>query len=125
MAVTEALEAFNFNEAADALYHFAWGNFCDWYVEFTKPILHGSDEAAKAETRATIGWVLAQIVHLLHPIMPFVTEELWTHLAGEDAGMLITAKWPELAPDFHDPDAVAEMEWVVRPSRRSARYARR
>ena len=69
-------------------------------------------KAAKAETRAMTIWVIERVVHLLHPIMPYITETLWTHIAGADAGMLITAKWPEakLAPDQA---AVAEMEWVV------------
>ena len=82
VAVTTALETFRFDEAAHRLYHFAWGTFCDWYLEFTKPILQGEDEAARAETQATTAWVLAQLVHLLHPVMPFITEELWRQLAG-------------------------------------------
>ncbi|HEV8014918.1 MAG TPA: valine--tRNA ligase, partial [Stellaceae bacterium] len=110
--VAAAIEDYKFNDAADALYQFTWGNFCDWYIEFTKPILTGSDEAAKAETRAMTVWVLEQIVHLLHPIMPYITETLWRHITGNDASMLITAKWPEakLVPDRA---AAAEMEWVV------------
>jgi valyl-tRNA synthetase len=107
------LEDFRFNEAADALYHFAWGTFCDWYLEFTKPILTGEDEAAKAETRAMTAWVLAQIVHLLHPMMPFLTETLWRHLAGERGGMLISAAWPRYPAALADAAALAEMEWVV------------
>jgi valyl-tRNA synthetase len=113
MAVTGALEAFRFDEAANRLYQFVWGSFCDWYLEFTKPILQGTNAAAQPETRATTAWVLAQIVHLLHPIMPYVTEELWAQIGGEDAGLLLTAPWPELAPDLHDPVSAAEMEWVV------------
>ncbi len=110
--VARAIEDYKFNDAADALYQFTWGTFCDWYIEFSKPILTGSDEVAKAETRAMTIWVIERIVHLLHPIMPYITETLWTHIAGADAGMLITAPWPEakLAPDQA---AVAEMEWVV------------
>jgi valyl-tRNA synthetase len=108
-----ALEAYRFDEAANRLYAVRLGQFCDWYLEFTKPILQGDDATAQAETRATIGWVLAQIVHLLHPIMPYVTEEVWAQLGGTGAGMLLTAKWPELAPDLHDPQSAAEMEWVV------------
>jgi valyl-tRNA synthetase len=107
-----ALDEFKFNEAADAIYQFTWGNFCDWYIEFTKPILTGGDEAAKAETRATTIWVLERIVHLLHPIMPFITETLWRHLAGEAAGMLITAPWSD-GRGLADQTASAEMEWVV------------
>ena len=112
-AVTTALEAFRFDEAAHHLYHFAWGSFCDWYLEFTKPILQGDDDAARAETQATTAWVLAQLVHLLHPVMPFISEELWRQLAGDVAGMLIVGSWPDLPPDLHDPDATAEMDWVV------------
>ncbi|HYC04775.1 MAG TPA: valine--tRNA ligase [Azospirillaceae bacterium] len=113
--VTEAIEAYKFNEAAGALYHFAWNGFCDWYLEFTKPILNGEDEAAKAETRAVTAWVLDQILHLLHPLMPFLTEELWDQLGyrtGEQA--LISAAWPEYAADVRDAAASAEMDWVVR-----------
>src|SRR5436305_7079103 len=84
MAVTTSLENFRFDEAAHRLYHFVWGTFCDWYLEFTKPILQGDDADARAETQATTAWVLAQTVHLLHPIMPFLTEEVWQQLAGAD-----------------------------------------
>ncbi|HEY7992120.1 MAG TPA: valine--tRNA ligase [Stellaceae bacterium] len=110
--VTDALEAFKFNEAADALYHFAWGTFCDWYVEFTKPILTGTDEAAKAETRAAAAWVLAQTAHLLHPIMPFVTEVLWREWTGGRDGLLMVKVWPRYAFAV-DRDAVAELDWTV------------
>ncbi|MDE1146430.1 MAG: valine--tRNA ligase [Azospirillaceae bacterium] len=115
--VTEALEGYRFNDAANGLYHFAWGSFCDWYLEFTKPILQGEDEAAKAETRAVTAWVLDQILHLLHPIMPFLTEELWEQLGDRqaDAGDgLITAVWPQYPAAYKDAGAQAEMDWVVR-----------
>jgi valyl-tRNA synthetase len=110
----EAIEAFKFNDAANALYQFAWGNFCDWYIEFTKPILLGEDEASKEETRATMAWVLGEVLHLLHPIMPFISEEIWEQLAGADAERLITARWPSYAASLSDPAAGAEMDWVVR-----------
>jgi valyl-tRNA synthetase len=110
---TAALEAYRFDEAASRLYHFVWGTFCDWYLEFTKPILQGEDAAARAETQTTTAWVIGRIVHLLHPIMPFITEEVWEHLTGGAAGMLITAAWPDLPRDAIDPAASAEMEWVV------------
>src|SRR5687768_12556223 len=113
ISVTGALENYRFDEASHHLYHFAWGTFCDWYLEFTKPILQGEDAAARSETQATTAWVLARLVHLLHPIMPFITEELWGQLAGEQRGMLIAAAWPDLPPDLHDPEAAAEMDWVV------------
>jgi valyl-tRNA synthetase len=110
-AVTTALDTFRFDEAANRLYQFVWGTFCDWYLEFTKPILQGGDAAAQAETRAATAWTLQQIVHLLHPIMPFITEEVWRQLAGDGAGQLMTAAWPELPEG--DAAAMAEMEWVV------------
>jgi valyl-tRNA synthetase len=112
-AVAVSLDAFRFDEAASRLYQFVWGTFCDWYLEFTKPILSGADERARSETRAMTAWALGHIVHLLHPIMPFVTEEVWEHLAGAGAGLLMTGEWPDFPPDLADPAASAEMEWVV------------
>src|SRR6516165_10928717 len=112
-SVTAALEAYRFDEAASRLYQFVWGTFCDWYLEFTKPILQGDEVAARTETQATTAWVLGRIVHLLHPMMPFITEEVWEHLAGEEAGLLLTSSWPEISSETHDPAASAEMEWVV------------
>jgi len=112
--VAEAIEAYRFNDAAGALYQFTWNTFCDWYLEFTKPILNGDDAEAKAETRATTGWVLDEILQLLHPFMPFITEELWEKLgAGRDSG-LIRARWPEFGTGISDASAQAEMDWVVR-----------
>jgi valyl-tRNA synthetase len=112
-AVTVALEAYRFDEAANLLYQFVWGTFCDWYVEFTKPILQGGEADERAETQATTAWVLGHIVHLLHPIMPFITEEIWQNLAREDEGLLLTSPWPEFSREPHDLAALAEMEWVV------------
>ncbi len=112
--VAEAIDAYKFNEAANAAYQFTWGTFCDWYLEFTKPILNGTDEAAKAETRATTAWVLDQILHVLHPLMPYITEELWEQLSPDRAGRLISAQWPEHGSGLVDPAARDEMEWVVR-----------
>ena len=96
VTTAKALEAYRFNEAANAVYQFAWGVFCDWYVEFSKPVLNGPDGAAKDETAATAAWVLEQIFGLLHPFMPFVTEELWGRLDEGRAEPLIAAPWPEL-----------------------------
>ena len=112
-AVTASLDAFRFDEAAARLYQFVWGNFCDWYIEFTKPILLGDDDRARAETQATTAWVLGQTLRLLHPIMPFITEELWGDLGEPEAGMLISAAWPQLATDAVDRAAAAEIEWVI------------
>jgi valyl-tRNA synthetase len=112
-AVTAALDAYRFDEAASRLYHFVWGTFCDWYLEFTKPIMQGEDAAARAETQAVTAWVLGRTVHLLHPVMPFITEEIWEHLGGSEAGTVIAARWPDFLPDNVDPAASAEMEWIV------------
>jgi valyl-tRNA synthetase len=110
--VTKAIEDYKFNEAATALYQFVWNVFCDWYVELIKPILTGEDETAKAETRATAAWVLDQIFVLLHPFMPFITEELWGQTAKRDV-MLIDAEWPSYK-GLGDEAADAEINWVIR-----------
>ncbi|MBY3753072.1 valine--tRNA ligase [Azospirillum formosense] len=112
--VGESIEAYKFNEAANTAYAFTWGTFCDWYLEFTKPILNGSDEAAIAETRATTAWVLDEILHMLHPLMPFITEELWEQLSDDRANRLISAHWPEHGAELIDSAARDEMDWVVR-----------
>ncbi|MGY0778139.1 valine--tRNA ligase [Azospirillum argentinense] len=112
--VGESIEAYKFNEAANTAYAFTWGTFCDWYLEFTKPILSGTDEAAIAETRATTAWVLDEILHMLHPLMPFITEELWEQLSEDRANRLISARWPEHGAELIDPAARDEMDWVVR-----------
>jgi valyl-tRNA synthetase len=112
--VEEALAAYRFNDAANALYQFTWNVYCDWYLEFTKPILNGTDEAAIAETRSAMGWALGQLLHLMHPIVPFVTEELWEHLGGTERGRLIAAQWPQYDALRLDPAAAAEMDWVIR-----------
>ena len=110
--VDRALGAYKFNEAANALYHFTWGTFCDWYLEFSKPVFQGADKGAAAETRATAAWVLDRILILLHPFMPFVTEELWAE--AERPAMLISTRWPEAGLALDDADAQGEMDWVVR-----------
>ena len=112
-AMTTALDAYRFNDAAGALYTFTWNTFCDWYLEFAKPVFMGTDETTKAETRATTAWVLDQIITLLHPIVPFITEELWQTRA-ERAQPLITTPWPEYDPALVDAMVNAEMDWVVR-----------
>jgi valyl-tRNA synthetase len=110
--VRQALGEYKFNEAAGALYQFVWNVFCDWYLELIKPILTGTDEQAKAETRATAAWVLDQILMLLHPFMPFVTEELWQQ-TGTRKEWLIETSWPDYK-GLGDVQADAEMEWVIR-----------
>ena len=114
-AVTEALEELKFNEAAGAAYEFVWGVFCDWYLELIKPALMGDESAAKAETRAMTAWVLDQILKLLHPFMPFITEELWAHMVeyGEKrVNMLTLSQWPNLG-GLQSEAADAEIGWLV------------
>jgi len=115
-AVTRELEARRFNEAAGALYKFVWNVYCDWYLEFIKPLLNGEDEAAKLETRRTAAWALDQILIMLHPFMPFITEEIWAR-TGEyghkRTGMLITTPWPNLPLSLADEGAEAEIQWMV------------
>jgi valyl-tRNA synthetase len=138
--VTEAIEAYRFNDAAGAMYRFVWNVYCDWYLELAKPVLMGEEGAAKAETRAMVAWARDEILKLLHPFMPFITEELWAVTARRD-GLLVLAEWPRKglsadqlaeiaiaspsdaiippviraldAGDFSDPAAEAEIGWVV------------
>jgi valyl-tRNA synthetase len=112
--VAAALEEYKFNDAANALYRFTWNLFCDWYIELAKPILTGSDARAKAETRATAAWVLEALIHYLHPIMPFITEELYEQTAPRKGARLIAASWPALGDDYVDAVARDEINWVVR-----------
>jgi valyl-tRNA synthetase len=112
--ITSQIEALRFNDAAGTVYHFVYDVFCDWYVEITKPIFQSGGDAAKAETRATTGWARDQILKLLHPFMPFITEELWalTSETPRDT-LLILAEWPT-AVKSKDADVVgAEMGWVI------------
>ncbi len=112
--ITGEIEAYRFNEAAGSAYRFVWNVFCDWYLELIKPIFMGGDEAAIAETRATTAWVLDQILLILHPFMPFMTEELWATTAGPARTTLLAlAPWPTLS-GLGDKDADAEMGWVIR-----------
>lgn len=140
--VTEAIEAYRFNDAANTAYRFVWNVYCDWYLELAKPVLMGEEGAAKSETRAMVAWARDEILKLLHPFMPFITEELWAVTATRD-GLLTLAPWsrktnrltPEqlasistaspneglIAPvilalaadEFSDPAAEAEIGWVV------------
>ncbi len=140
--ISEAIEGYRFNDAANAIYRFVWNVYCDWYVELAKPVLTGEEGAAKAETRAMTAWVRDEILKLLHPFMPFITEELWAVTAKRD-GLLVLAEWPRKAGtltaeqiaamslagpgeplilpvidaldagDFSDPAAEAEIGWVV------------
>ncbi|AUH64014.1 valine--tRNA ligase [Paracoccus zhejiangensis] len=109
LATDEALDTYRFNDAATGLYAFVWGKVCDWYVEFAKPLFDG--EHAE-ETRATMGWVLDQCYLMLHPIMPFVTEDLW-RLTGDRTKMLVHGDWPTYGAELIDTDADRQMNWVI------------
>jgi valyl-tRNA synthetase len=109
--VTAAIEAYKFNDAAGAAYRFVWNIYCDWYLELAKPVLLGGDPAAQNETRAMVAWVRDQILRLLHPFMPFVTEELW-QVTGERGTLLALATWPKL-DGLEDTNAEAEIGWVI------------
>lgn len=110
--VTRLLEQYEFGEAARVLYNFIWDEFCDWYIEMAKIPLGSSDEAAKRTTRAVLVHTLDTILRLLHPYMPFVTEEIWQHLPHEGE-TIVRAKWPEPNAAHHFPEAVREMRLLV------------
>ncbi|MDM9629563.1 valine--tRNA ligase [Rhizobium sp. S152] len=112
--VTEALEAYRFNDAAGALYRFVWNQVCDWYLELLKPVFSGTDEGAKKEAQACTAYILEEIYKLLHPFMPFMTEELWAHTAGEGVErdrLICHAEWP--APSYADDAAADEINWLI------------
>ncbi|MTH98000.1 valine--tRNA ligase [Roseibium sp. RKSG952] len=112
--VTAAIEGYRFNDAAASVYRFVWNTFCDWYLELAKPVFNGGDEAAKAETRATAAWAIDEILKILHPFMPFLTEELWERLGDEGAqadGLLMQASWPKA--EMEDEAAAGEINWLV------------
>ena len=107
--VTENLNNYRFSDAANAVYQFVWGSFCDWYIEMSKPILYGDDDAAKAETRGTFAWVLERILVILHPFMPFITTELWSNEPHDVK--LIHASWPSM--EEIDENAMRDIDWVI------------
>ncbi len=111
--ITEGIEAFRFNEAAGAAYRFVWNMFCDWYLELLKPVFGGTDEDAKSEAQACASYVLDEIYKLLHPFMPFMTEELWALTGGGGARtqLLCHAPWP--VPSLEDDAAASEINWLV------------
>jgi valyl-tRNA synthetase len=109
--VTEAIEAYRFNDAAAEVYRFVWNIYCDWYLELAKPLLTGPDGAGKSETQAMVAWARDEILKLLHPFMPFVTEELWA-VTGKHDALLALDKWPALS-GLADDNAEAEIGWVI------------
>ncbi|MBZ8132573.1 valine--tRNA ligase [Afifella sp. IM 167] len=110
-AVGEGIASYRFNDAAAAIYHFVWDTFCDWYLELIKPVLDGDDGAAAAETRAVAALVLSDILKLLHPFSPFITETLWEDLAGEEGGLLALSAWPQAR--LCDEASAEDINWLV------------
>ena len=111
---SKAIEEFRFHDAASTVYQFVWGTFCDWYLEFTKPVLQEGSEYAP-EVKACTGWMLDQILLLLNPFMPYITEELYAQIAPRDADdLLLGASWPLYAPELKSESAQKEMNWVKR-----------
>ena len=111
--IEQAIEAYRFNDAANALYRFTWNSFCDWYIEFAKPIFDSGTPQEAAEVRACLAWVLERLLHLMHPLCPFVTEELMEAIGAQQGSTLITAPWPDLPDSLHDAEAEAEIDWVI------------
>jgi valyl-tRNA synthetase len=113
--VSKGIEDYRFDDSAGAIYRFVWNTFCDWYLELIKPLLGGMDDAAKSETRMVCGYVLDETLKLLHPFMPFVTEELWDRRAPgrvAEQGFLMGQQWPAFT-GFHDDAAAEEVDWVI------------
>ncbi|KAA9293789.1 valine--tRNA ligase [Aerococcus urinae] len=110
--VTDRFDAFEFGEAGRALYHFIWNDFCDWYIEMSKEVLQGDDEDAKHTTRSVLSYVLEQMLALLHPIMPFVTEEIWQHIPHQ-GNSIVTAKYPEVEESQIHQEAARHMEALI------------
>lgn len=113
--IEQGIENYKFNDSSSAIYHFFWGTFCDWYLEFTKPIIQGEEGPLAEETRRTTAWVLDQALLLLNPFMPFITEELYNEMAERPLDkMLIASEWPNYPDSFKDTDSAEEMSWLIR-----------
>ena len=108
--VTDNLNNYRFSDAANAVYQFVWGTFCDWYIEMIKPIFYGNNEAEKAETKACFAWVLDRILVILHPFMPFITTELWNNTQQREV-KLIHAAWP-MAEEVNL-EAINDIDWAI------------
>lgn len=107
----DALDTYRFHEAASLLYKTIWGKFCDWYLEFAKPLLSSEDASLKDETQKVSAWVLVQFCHLLHPFMPFISEELWQQLSQGKQGLLALQSWPSFEEE--EIEAQKEITWVI------------
>jgi valyl-tRNA synthetase len=111
--VRAAIEGYRFNEAAHALYQFVWHTYCDWYLEFSKPLMASDDADVLAETRATALWALHQALFMLHPFMPFLTEELWEQSGGDEDTLMTVSDWPTFVEGMIDEDADAQFGFVT------------
>lgn len=111
-SVVSALEEYRFNDAAAAVYHFIWDIFCDWYLELSKAVLNGEDGPAKAETQLTLGWTIEQILIVLHPFCPFITETIWEQTAARES-FVMQQSWPGLNGGWNDSAASDELGWVL------------
>ena len=120
--VTELFDHFEFGEAGRQLYNFIWDDFCDWYIEMSKEVLYGDDAVSKQTTQSILVHTLDQILRLLHPIMPFVTEEIWQHIPHQGTS-LVVAYYPVVHPEFNDETASKGME-VLKELIRSVRNIR-
>ena len=109
--ITSAIDAYKFNDAAAAAYRFVWNIYCDWYLELAKPVLLGPDGDAKRETQAVVAWARDEILKMLHPFMPFITEELWA-VTGQRPQLLALSEWPKVE-GLADDKAEAEIGWVI------------
>ncbi|MGH1403105.1 MAG: valine--tRNA ligase [Alphaproteobacteria bacterium] len=113
--IEKAIETYRFNEAANAVYSFVWGTFCDWYLEISKPVLQEGEEALATEVRQTTSWVLEQILTILNPFMPYITEELYASISKRDEEQrLLTSAWPQYEDALHNEDSAIKMEWLQR-----------
>ena len=111
----KAYEEFRFNDLSNSLYHFTWGTYCDWYLELTKPMVYGSDEDLATETKQTLGWALEKLLRLMHPVMPFITEEIWLTLTGkqETGEMLMGQAWPDASNWPKDEKSMEDVDWLI------------
>lgn len=110
--VTSLADRYEFGEVGRVLYNFIWDDFCDWYIEMAKLPLYGDDEASKKTTRSVLAYVLDQTMRLLHPFMPFITEEIWQNLPHQGESITV-ASWPVVRPELSDPEAADEMKLLV------------
>jgi len=110
--ITRLIDAYEFGETGRLLYNFIWDDLCDWYIEFAKLSLYGEDQAAKKKTQSVLAYVLDRTMRLIHPFMPFISEEIWQHLPHEGETVML-ASWPVYDPAFENPESVAEMNLLM------------